>query len=62
MVTIAKRQFIKHTKNTKLDLQEAFEYKLSPKGQAVARTYEGYWGDKKDPPRLYVAAIPPKSQ
>lgn len=58
MVTIAKDQFVKHTKSTSLQLGEPMELSLLPKGLAVAETYEGYWKDMDDPPCLYIAPIP----
>lgn len=58
IVTIAKNQFVRHTRGTTLQLGEPIEFRLSPRGEAIAATYEGYWKDPENPPCLYIASIP----
>ncbi len=60
ILTVAKHQFIRHTRGSGLDFGERHDITLTPAGLAVAEIFPGYWNDPDDPPGLYIATVPPK--
>ena len=61
VLMVAQRKFAQHAEGTKLDFGEGIPIELLPAAKRVVKkVFPGYWNDKVDPPKLYVAQVPPK--
>ncbi len=61
IVTVAKNEFIRHTRSTQLDFGEGEEIILSKDGRRTAEIFRPHWYDPKDPPKRYTAEVPLKA-
>lgn len=60
VLMVAQERFAKHAQETSLDFGEGIDIELLPAARPVINVFPGYWNDKDDKPKLYVAQIPPK--
>ncbi len=61
VLMVAQRKFARHAEGTQLDFGEGIPIELLPAAKRVVKKiFPGYWKDEVDPPKLYVAQVPPK--
>lgn len=60
VLMVAQERFARHAQETSLDFGEGVEIELLPAARPVANVFPGYWRDKEDKPKLYVAQVPAK--